>query len=293
MPPVSAVLDSWRVDPVALVALIVAAALYGTGVVRVHSAGGRWSVVRTLLFAVGGLGSYAVVSFGFLGVYSGELRYAFTTRIALLLFVVPGLLAAGRPLELLRRSVGPRGQERIERVLRTWAVRILGNAMVATIVSAAVFTVFLTPFAWVLRGTPAIDASLGVVIPLLGLAMVVPIAESAEGRTSLFLTAEFLLAFVELVIDALPGILLRITGSVLDHAPAIHAAATWWPSALRDQQLSGDLLWFIAEVADVPILVLLFVRWTRSDRREARGFDELSDEEVDRLTREHLDRRDR
>lgn len=60
------------------------------------------------------------------------------------------------------------------------------------------------------------------------------------------------------------------------------------PSPLRDQQLSGDLLWFIAEIADIPVLVLLFVRWARVDRGEARGFDQLSDEEMAELTRQHL-----
>jgi cytochrome c oxidase assembly factor CtaG len=151
-----------------------------------------------------------------------------------------------------------------------------------------VFTLFLTPVAWIARGTPAIDAALGVVVPLVGLIMVLPIAENAAGRTSLFITAEFLLAFVELIIDAIPGIVLRLNGAILDHGPAAAGAASWFPSPLRDQQLAGDLLWFIAEVADVPILVLLFVRWTRSDRREQTTFDELSDEELDALTREHL-----
>lgn len=288
MPPLTVLLDSWRFEPAAAAVMLVAAALYAAGIVRVRRAGGRWPLPRTLLFAVGGLGSYAAVSFGFLGVYSSELRFAFTTRIALLLFVVPGLMAAGRPLELLRRSLGPDGQRRLERALRLWVVRLFGNAIFATLFAASVFTIFLTPVAWVLRGSPALETVLGVAVPLVGLALVVPIAENAEGRTALFLTAEFLLAFAEMLIDAVPGIVLRIQGVVLDHAPVAPSVLTWWPSPLRDQQLSGDLLWFIAEIADVPILVLLMVRWMRSDRREATRFDELSDEEIAELTRQHL-----
>ncbi|MCU1421320.1 MAG: cytochrome oxidase assembly protein, partial [Microbacteriaceae bacterium] len=41
-----------------------------------------------------------------------------------------------------------------------------------------------------------------------------------------------------------------------------------------------------------PILILLFIRWTRVDRKEARSLDDLSDEEMDALTREHLRRRE-
>jgi cytochrome c oxidase assembly factor CtaG len=65
----------------------------------------------------------------------------------------------------------------------------------------------------------------------------------------------------------------------------------WWPSPLRDQQLSGDLLWFIAELADVPVLIILFIRWSRVDKREAKSFDDLTDEEMDALTQEHLRQR--
>ncbi len=282
------ILGSWKLDPVALAVLLLAAALYLAGVVRVARRGGRWPARFTLFFFVFGLGSFAVIEFGFLGVYSGELRFAFTTRIALLLFAVPACIAAGRPLGLLRASLGETGVGRLERVLGNRILRLFGNAVFATVFSAAVFCLFLTPVAWIARGTPAIDTALGIVVPLVGLIMVLPIAENADGRTSLFITAEFLLAFVELIIDAIPGIVLRLNGAILDHAPAVASAAPWFPSALRDQQLAGDLLWFIAEVADVPILVLLFVRWTRSDRREQKTFDELSDEELDELTRQHL-----
>ena len=108
-------------------------------------------------------------------------------------------------------------------------------------------------------------------------------------RTSLFITAEFMLAFVELVMDAIPGILLRLNDSVLDRAPAITGTLqSWFPTPLHDQHLSGDFLWFIAEVADIPVLIILFLRWIRTDRHEARKMDELSDDEMDALTRAHL-----
>jgi cytochrome c oxidase assembly factor CtaG len=60
------------------------------------------------------------------------------------------------------------------------------------------------------------------------------------------------------------------------------------PEPLRDQQLSGDLLWFIAEIVDVPILVILMMRWIRTDKRESRTMDELSDEDMAELTAAHL-----
>ena len=292
MPSIPVFLTAWRFDPVAAVVLAIAAGLYLAGVILADRRGRRWPLRRTLAFFALGLGSFAVVEFGFLGAYSHDLRWAFTTRIALLLFVVPACISLGRPIALLRASLGDTGVTRLERLLRTRLIRLFGNAIFATIFSALVFCVFLTPAAWVLRGTPWLGSLMGVVIPLLGLVMVLPIVENAVGRTSLFITVEFLLAFVELVIDAVPGIVLRLNDAILDHAPIIPApvaaAASWWPNPVHDQHLAGDLLWFIAEIADVPILVLLFVRWSRSERREEKKFDELTDEQLDELTRQHL-----
>lgn len=116
------------------------------------------------------MGSYAVAELGFLGTYSTELRWAFTTRIALLIFAVPALLAVGRPLDLLVQAGGDGTAARVATVMRWRLVRLFGNAVFATIFIAVVFCVFLTPLAWTLRGTPWIAAVLAVAVPLLGAA---------------------------------------------------------------------------------------------------------------------------
>lgn len=265
-----------------------AAGLYLGGIVRLGRRGHRWPARFTVAF-LSGLAAYAVVSFGFLGAESTGLRWAFTTRIALLLFVVPALVAVGRPVALARVALGPAGRRRVDAAMRSLPVRAVGNAIVAPVFACAVFVVFLTPVAAVLRESPWSQAAFSVLTPLAGLLLVLPIAAHSVIRTGFFVTVEFLLAFVELVLDAIPGLLLRLNDTVLDHAPAVAGAVPgWFPHPLHDQHLSGDLLWFIAEVADVPVLVLLFLRWMRLDRREGRRLDELSDEEMEELTRQHL-----
>ncbi|WP_285136924.1 cytochrome c oxidase assembly protein [Microbacterium sp. lyk4-40-TSB-66] len=258
-----------------------ASAVYLFGVRRVRRRGEPWPVLRTIGFFALGLLPYAVIELGFLGVYSAELRWAFSTRIALLIFAVPAGIAAGRPFDLVPGALR-------ERILAARLTRIFGNAMVATIVIAAVFCLFLTPIAGFLRVHPAIEASLGVVVPLVGLAMVLPMMALGAVHTGTFIAIEFLLAFVELLIDSVPGLLLRLNDGVLDLIPDAGQTAPWWPSLLHDQHLAGDMIWFIAEFADVPILVIFMIRWMRSDRVEARGFDDLSDEEYDEMTRAHL-----
>lgn len=227
--------------------------------------------------------------FGFLGTYSPELRWAFTTRFALLLFAVPSLIVLGRPVALARLTLRGRAKRGLEKFLKSWPVRIFGNAIFAPIFGLVLFMFFLTPLAAAMREDPLPRTLITILIPLIGLFMVLPIATHNVARTSLFITAEFMLAFVELMLDAIPGILLRLNDSILDHAARITAAVPpWFPTPLHDQHLSGDLLWFIAEISDVPVLIVLFVRWSRTDRSEAKKVDDLSDEEMDELMRAHL-----
>ncbi|NEM89964.1 cytochrome c oxidase assembly protein [Galbitalea soli] len=289
MPPFPVLLGSWRLDPVALTLAAVATGLYLWGVARVRARGLSWPPARTAAFLGLGIGSYLVVCLGFLGAFSTELRFAFSTRTALLLFVVPALLALGRPLTLARRALDEPARARVERLMDSRFLRVLGSAMVSPIVAVLVFSVFLTPLAGILRATAVGQGVVTALVPALGLVLVIPLIEAGGSRTGFFVTVEFLLAFVELVMDAIPGIVIRLSGGILDGVhTAVGSGAAWFPSPLRDQQLSGDLLWFIAEIADIPVLVLLFVRWARVDRGEARGFDQLSDEEMAELTRQHL-----
>lgn len=265
--------------------------LYAAGVLALRRRGETWSGWLVVAFFVLGLGSLAVVCFGFLGVMSAELRWAFSTRTALLLFVVPAFLAIGRPITLARRALGGAGTARLDRVMASRPVRILGNAVIAPLVAVAIFSVFLTPLSGLLRQSQLGQDTVTAVVPTIGLLLVLPLIEYSSHRSSFFVTVEFLLAFVELVIDAIPGIVIRLSATVLDGVPAVSGVhPLWFPSPLRDQQLSGDLLWFIAELADIPVLIVLFVRWSRVDRREARRYDELTDDEMETLTAEHLRR---
>ena len=262
---------------------------FGTVVLSLRRQQVAWPRTRTVWFFTLGLGSFAVVNLGFLGVWSTDLRWAFTTRIALMLFAVPGLLSLGRPIALARLVLVGSSLKTVDAILRSWPVRLAGNAVFAPLFALAAFSVFLTPIAGSLRESPVAAATLTVAVPLVGLLMVLPIVENTTQRTSFFITVEFLLVFVELVVDAIPGILLRLNNNVLDGlGQAVRPMQDWFPSAFHDQHLSGDLLWFIAEVADVPVLILLFVRWSRIDRSEAKALDALTDEEMDALTREHL-----
>jgi cytochrome c oxidase assembly factor CtaG len=279
----------WHVDVLAAVMIVVGAVVYGRWMVRAHRRGHRWSFVRVVGFTAA-LVLFGILQFGVVGVYDQELRWAFTLRLALLLFAVPAFAALGAPLALIRLGGSERTIARMEAALHSRPVRILGNAIVSPMIALALFAVLLTPLSATIRTSSVGAIAITVLVPMLGFVLVAPLSEPQVLRSSTFVTAEFLLAFVELMLDAIPGIVLRITNSVLDGATTAATGQPWFPSPLRDQHLAGDLLWFIAELADIPVLIMLFVRWQRTDKKEARAIDDLSDEEMAELTRAHLER---
>jgi cytochrome c oxidase assembly factor CtaG len=292
MPPIAVLAGTWRFDPAAALLLALAAAGYGAGVHRVVKSGGRWPRRRTLSFCLLGLGSYLVASFGFLGVYSPDLRWAFAIRTAALLMVVPGLAALGRPLALARAAMPPGRARRLCSLLLGRPLRLLGHPLVGPVVCMGLFALMLTPAAGYARTSPGAETLLTLALPLLGLALILPTTDAAHARYSPLMVLELLFVFIELMADAIPGIALRLNTAILDRVPAAAGTAPGWlhPSPLHDQHLAGDWLWFICEMADLPLHVLLVLRYLRSDAREARRLDALSDEEMDALAEAHLHR---
>ncbi|MBW4041342.1 MAG: cytochrome c oxidase assembly protein [Acidobacteria bacterium] len=288
MPPFDA-LATVRLDPIAAVVMVGAIALYLGAVRKARARGRSWPKSRSLLFLLLGVGCYAVVTCGFPGAYSSVLRYAFVTRAVALVAVVPALVVLGRPVALARAATGPIGAARVDRIIGSRLARALGNLAVAPLVPLAVFIVLLTPVSGWLRVTPLGSALVDTVIPAAGLMVAIPLAEPFAAPSGIAVIAEFMISFAELVADAIPAILMRLSTTVVDGLPHLAAAAPLWaPHPLRDQQLAGDLLWCIAEGVDVPAVILLFVRWLRSDRREAKRIDDLSDEEYAALAAQHL-----
>jgi putative membrane protein len=292
MPPWDIVFGSWTLSWPALTVIVTAAICYARAARAVSRRGVHWPWRRTLSFYALGLGSFAVLSLGFTGVYSSELRWVFTLKITSYLFIVPLLLAAGKPLTLARTALGPSGAARLESFLDHGVIRTLSNTIVAALLGLAMFSLFLTPLFHQLRTNPLWDAALTVCVPLMGMLMVVPIIEDGSRKsTASLIVVEFIFVFIELLADAVPGVLMRLSPQVLDGANGILAnAPSWAPGPLRDQQLAGDLLWFLAEVVDLPLIILMFVRFARSDRQEALSFDHLTDEELEALNSEHLKR---
>jgi putative membrane protein len=272
-PDASGVVTQWHLAIVPLVLAVLLVALYAAGLSRARRSGSPWPIARTAAYLVLGVGSYVAVTLGFLGVYSSLLRWAFAAQAALLLLVIPVLLALGKPIALAREALGESGIRRLDRFLKSRAVRILTHPVGGPGLLLAVLLLFLTPLPSLVRTHAVALAAAQVALPALGLVAVAPVAAGDEPGTSTTMAIGFLIAFFELIADALPGILLRLHQGVIGGSAIPGLAPPWLPTALRDQQLSGDVLWFLGEAIDIPFLAWLVVRWIRADAREAAVVD--------------------
>jgi putative membrane protein len=289
VPSLAEFFSTWSFDLVSLLVLVATGAAYLMLLGLLKRRGQSWPVWRVLAFFILGLGAYAFVEFGFFGTYRFELRWAFTTRIALLLYAVPLLLSLGRPLELARAARTDASRARFDKFLESWPIRLVSNAIFAPLFALAFFMLFVTPLSATMRTTHVWQNAITVGAFLMGQLMLFPMLQRKEHRSEIFMVAEFLLAFAELMLDAIPGVVLSISNTVLDGASRVagHLPA-WFPTPLADQHFSGNLLWMIAEGADIPILVLLFIRWGHQDKKAAKSIDDLTDAEFEALTNQHL-----
>jgi putative membrane protein len=87
----------------------------------------------------------------------------------------------------------------------------------------------------------------------------------------------------ELVLDAVPGIALRLHNSLTTNYFDHRLTRSWAQAPIHDQQLAGSILWCVAELLDLPFLILVFRQWMRADARDAATVDAVL--EAERISR--------
>jgi cytochrome c oxidase assembly factor CtaG len=265
---------AWTGQPLAPAVAVALVLGYWYGLRRAGTALPRW---RVAVFGLG-IGLLLWTSCGFLAVYADSLYWAWTTQTLLLWLVVPILVLSGHPVQLARRlpSAGPR----VARVLGSPPCRVIANPLVGpALVPVLSFVLFFGPvpewtarftwFAWLLQ----------IAVLLIGALMVLPLVGLDEEATSLAVGLSLAIGSFELVLDALPGIVLRLRNHLVTGWFDFRDLHSWSPEALHDQRVAGAILWCIAEIIDLPFLVLVYRRWLRADARDAAQVDAVLEAE--------------
>lgn len=85
-------------------------------------------------------------------------------------------------------------------------------------------------------------------------------------------------AFLELLLDAIPGIVITVRADVL--APGVFLGHHTHAAAHTSQVHGGEIIWVIAELLDIPFLAALVFQWLRADARHAAVIDARLDAHI-------------
>lgn len=266
----------WTPHPLMIAVSVVLAVGYVAGLRRLRRAGVHWPASRTVTFATG-LALLVWTGCGFLAAYASSTYWAWTTRVLVLWLVLPIVLLSGRPVELARAA--GRGA-RVDRFLRSRPARVIANPLVGpALVPALSAVLFFGPVAGWSIGVAPFGWVLDVLLLVIGALMVLPLVGLDGEASSLAVGLSLAIGSFELVLDALPGIVLRLHATIATSWFAHRDLQSWSPQPLRDQQVAGAILWCVAELIDLPFLVLVFRRWLRADARDAARVDAVLEAE--------------
>ncbi len=266
-PSLHGAFTAWTFDPVTTAVVLALLGACGWASCRGGRLGaGRWALL------LGGCAVALLAADGWTGVYAGSLAWVFVTRLCALLLGAPVLVAFARPQLLLAdrwRSRRPLGR----------AGGVLGHPLVGPLLLPALIGgVIFTPLFELAVRAPTVTWVLDGAALIIGTMLAAPLARGGEGHSSLRMGVVLFAGLVELLVDAIPGVALRLNGHVVPAVVALAGNRAGPPTALHDQQLAGAVLWGVAELIDLPFLLVVFRQWVRADKQEASLIDRRFDD---------------
>jgi cytochrome c oxidase assembly factor CtaG len=275
----SAVVTQWQFAPIVTGFVVIAAGLYGWGVVRVarrHRAR-PWPWWRTAMFA-GGLAVVVVATESGIGVYDDLLFWDHMVQHLMLIMVAPALLIAGQPITLLlHASRNP---------LHTWTKRALRSKIAAFLTwpvfgavayAVAVAGAHLTNVAnLVERNQTALNLEHAAFL-IIGYLFFLPILGSEPIRWKLSYPVRFVVLVLIMPVDTFTGLALGY-GSATSPGVPTGPRPAWAPSPVADLHLGGAVMWIGGDCIMFALMMLVFARWATDERAgaHARGWFELA-----------------
>jgi putative membrane protein len=281
-PPTLTRLLAWHPQPipVELVGCVIAALVYGFGVVRLHQRGVRWPVGRTISFALGLLSVVAVTTTG-IGGYGMEMFSVHMVQHMVLSMFSPILLLLGAPITLALRTLPVRPRKLLLTVLHSRFARVMSSPVVSLpLFIATLYGMYFSPlFDLAMRGWWGHEWMLAHFLAI-GLLFFWPVVgiDPAPHRPG------HVLRMLELLVGtpfhAFFGIaIMSSTTPVVQYFTGF--PASWGDTVMHDQYLAGSIAWAFTEIPSIIVMLVIFVSWSTSEERRARQLDRKADRDDD------------
>lgn len=238
------------------------AAAYAVAVRRAEN----WPRWRIIAFYLLGIGSLVYATCGPLGAHQHTRLWVFAARVAVLVAVTPLGLALGDPVRLIAAG---RGREfDLPIALRWLFIPLIGSALSAV----TVLLVFTTDYGLAASRSSWVDTVLVLHLLVVGSAAVLPLLVDELLPAWATAPVRAFFAFLDGLIDAIPGIVVMTAGSLLmPRFGGFHGRPL--SEQRLDQTWAGGALLAIVEAIGLPVIIAVFLEWLRSDRDEAAAVD--------------------
>jgi cytochrome c oxidase assembly factor CtaG len=267
LPPFSfaEVVTRWQFAPVVTAAVVIFAALYVWGAVRVrrrHPAR-PWPVFRTLAFMCGLLVVVLATQSG-IGTYDDTLFWDHMIQHLMLIMVAPPLLVAGQPVTLLLHSS--------RNPLHTWTKKFVRSRPIQWITwpgfgvaayAATIVGTHLTSFMNLVEAHEWVHNSEHVLYLVVGYLYFLPLVGHEPIRWKVSYPVRLFLLFLAMPIDAFTGVVL---GSESTDPFNPLEPRNWGPSPLDDVHQGGAVMWIGGAAIMFVMIMVVFFGWTRETR---------------------------
>ncbi|MBI5159991.1 MAG: cytochrome c oxidase assembly protein [Micrococcales bacterium] len=259
--------------------------MYLAGAIALWSSGRRWSVPRTLVFAVGCV-TLAAVTSGGVETWGGRLFSVFMFQQLTLMIVVPPLLVLGSPGTLLLRAVPHRGLGRTVLRFAVGALRsrgaraVLHPAVTIPLFLLAYYGLYLSELGDILLASRAGHLAAEAAFLGAGLLFAVPVLSSDPLPVTPSPFTSVLQMFFETGVHAFFGVIVMVSPTLLLSA-FVETTRAAGLDPLEDQRIAGGLAWGFGEAPTVLVLLWVMHRWFQDDTRRAKAADRRAEVEGD------------
>jgi cytochrome c oxidase assembly factor CtaG len=268
----STALTSWRWDTGAALLIVV----LGVGYAWAYRRGDAVTAKSASSFAIG-LFVVLMATMSVPGVYGGVLFWARALQVLLLLLVAPFFLAMGRPVSVIAGAAGPRGRDRLERVLATPAARYLAHPATTSLAMLATpWLLYLTPWYVATLQRPAVMTATRAVLLIVGFCYFYARLQTDPVPRRYSQMLSLVISIVESIGDGLLGIVLWL-GPLVAVDYYTRLGRQWGPSMRVDQSIGAGVLWLVGDVLGVPFIIVLMRLFSADEKAHAQAIDAALD----------------
>jgi cytochrome c oxidase assembly factor CtaG len=263
-----ALVQTWYLDFTSATVIVLVAGTYAWCYRRAR--GGAQAVEPAQAGCVGvGIVLWALATVGAIGSYAYVLFWVRALQVLLLLYVVPFFLAQGKPITVGRDALGPRGRERVDRLLGGRWARVLAHPLTTSLAMLATpWLLYLTPWYTAALQNEWIGALTRIILVAIGFGYFYARLQADPVPRKYPQLISLLISVAETLGDGVLGLVIW-QGSLIaaQYYSALHRS--WGPDQRLDQTIGAGVLWILGDVVGLPFVLLLMRALSRDERAQA------------------------